>query len=76
MNIQIDPHQKIVIRLPNWVGDIAMLTPTLRNLRLAYPNNPMIGVGKGFCKDILSPNQIFDEFVALLGKSIIKMPVP
>jgi len=72
MNIQIDPQQKIIIRLPNWVGDIAMLTPTLRNLRLAYPNNPLIGVGKGFCKDILSPNQIFDDFVALPGKSIIK----
>lgn len=72
MSIQFSPTQPIVIRLPNWVGDIAMLTPTLRNLRLAYPNNRFIGVGKAFCKDILSPNQIFNEFIVLPGKSILK----
>ena len=29
--------QNIIVRMPNWIGDLVMATPILSDLRKAYP---------------------------------------
>ena len=36
------PPGRIVVRLPNWIGDIVMATPLLRALRQAWPGSQLI----------------------------------
>lgn len=33
----LDNPEKIIIRMPNWIGDLVMATPLLTDLRRAYP---------------------------------------
>lgn len=62
-------HPNIVVRLPNWVGDIVMVTPSLRNLKNTFPDKRFIGTGKANCFDILRSNQIFDDFLIKPSKN-------
>lgn len=63
MNDLVRKRSTIVIRLPNWVGDIVMVTPSLRNLKNTYPDKQFIATGRANCFDVLRSNQIFDDFV-------------
>ena len=42
---------KIVIRMPNWLGDLVMATPILEEVRLKWPNSHITAI----CKDPLTP---------------------
>ena len=66
---KINSHLNILVRLPNWVGDIVMAIPSLKNLKEAFPKHKIIGTGKPFIKDILKSNQIFDEYIIKPPKS-------
>jgi len=45
------------------VGDIVMATPSLQNIRIAFPNHKLVITGKPFCRDILQASGLFDEFI-------------
>jgi heptosyltransferase-2 len=40
----VSPDSRILIRLPNWVGDILMTLPALAALRAAHPDATLVGM--------------------------------
>ena len=69
MHQLVKNHSTIVIRLPNWVGDIVMVTPSLRNLKNTYPEKQFIATGRANCFDVLRSNEIFDDFIIKPAKN-------
>lgn len=54
----------IAVFLPNWIGDVVMATPTLRNLRQHVgPNTRIIGISKPYIREVLSGNSWLDSMV-------------
>ena len=50
--------------LPNWIGDVVMSTPALRNLRAhAGPNARIIGIAKPYIREVLSGNSWLDDMI-------------
>ena len=68
--MQIRQHRSdsIVVRLPNWVGDVVMATPALRALRRALTSGKLILLGKGTARDLLHDFPGADAFVTLDAK--------
>jgi len=65
---EVEKYDTILVRLPNWVGDIVMCTPSLRNLKESFPQKKFVATGKSNIKDVLRSNGIFDEFLYKPGK--------
>ncbi len=53
------------MRLPNWVGDVVMATPTLRALRRAAPNAEVVVLGTPAAGRLLAGSPNFDRYFAL-----------
>ena len=47
--------------LPNWIGDVAMATPTLRALRSQFPAVRITGVMRPYVADVLAGTKFLDE---------------
>ncbi len=63
------PPRRILVRLPNWVGDAVMATPALRSLRAAYPE-AWIGVeGRPALAGLLAGLPSFDAFLPDASRS-------
>ncbi|HPD14178.1 MAG TPA: lipopolysaccharide heptosyltransferase II [Planctomycetota bacterium] len=56
--------QRIVVRAPNWVGDVVMATPTFRALRENYPAAHLAVVLRPYVRPILAGSPWFDEVIA------------
>ena len=54
---------KILIRLPNWVGDVVMATPAFRCIRENFPSAKISILSKPYVKLILKDSPWFDEFI-------------
>lgn len=55
---------KIGLFLPNWIGDTAMCTPTLRALRRHFgPTAEMVGVLRPYVADVLAGTPWLDELI-------------
>lgn len=53
--------QNILVRMPNWIGDLVMATPVLSDLRKAFPNASITAMcKKPFC-DLLKEDKSIDE---------------
>ena len=53
---------KIAVFLPNWLGDVAMATPTLRALRRHFgPQARMVGILRPYLADVLAGTGWLDE---------------
>lgn len=59
---------KIAVFLPNWVGDVAMATPTLRALRSRFPQAKVIGIMKPAMADVLEGTALLDEWWPYSGR--------
>ena len=57
--------KRILVRLPNWVGDVVMATPMLRALRAYVPEARIDLLGKPSLHALLDGSPFFDEYVAL-----------
>lgn len=55
--------RKILVRLPNWVGDVVMATGVLRRLREAAPQAEIVLEGRGFLRGLLAGLDSFDDFL-------------
>src|SRR3989338_8661498 len=55
----------ILIRLPNWVGDVVMATPFLRALHKSAPEARISLLGKPFLYDLLKGLPYFTEYIPL-----------
>ena len=61
----INDPRRIVVRLPNWLGDGVMAVPALRALRRRYPVAELVLYGRGVFEPLLSEAQLFDRFLPL-----------
>lgn len=59
-----DAPDRILVRLPTWVGDAVMATPALRALRAAYPRAEIAVEGRPVLEDLLRGHPAVDRFVA------------
>lgn len=62
--------RRIVVMLPNWIGDVVMATPAIRAIRLAYPNAEMIGVCRAYVREVLNGNPWLNETISLSDKNL------
>jgi heptosyltransferase-2 len=53
---------RVLLRLPNWIGDIVMATPALRALRFHWPEAHVAVAGPAHAKPILEGGGLVDEF--------------
>lgn len=53
--------ETIVLRLPNWIGDVVMATPTLRALRASFPQGHIMALGKPWAGELLADHPSLDE---------------
>ena len=54
---------KILIRSPNWVGDVVMATPAFRSIRESFPHAKISILLKPYVKLILKDSPWFDSFI-------------
>jgi heptosyltransferase-2 len=52
---------KIIIRMPNWIGDLVMATPILTDVRKAYPNAHITAMCRTPICDLLKEDLDIDE---------------
>ena len=65
-----DSAVKIGVFLPNWIGDMAMCTPTLRALRRHYgPDAEMVGILRPYVADVLAGTPWLDETILFHRRS-------
>ena len=63
----------LVIRCPNWVGDIVMATPVYECLRQNFPNAEITACIRPYARGILQDSPWFDHIVALQDKELSGM---
>jgi heptosyltransferase-2 len=55
------PH-RIIVRLPNWVGDVVMATPALLSLREGFPESDITVMGKENARLLLEGLNVWDTY--------------
>lgn len=53
--------EKIIVRMPNWIGDLVMATPVLTDLRKAYPKAHITAMCRTPISDLLYEDREIDE---------------
>jgi len=53
--------EKIIIRMPNWIGDLVMATPILTDVRKAFPNAHITALCRTPISDLLKEDLDIDE---------------
>jgi len=53
--------ERILVRLPNWLGDLLMARPMLHTLRRAHPTSRILAVGLPAHLDLLSHDGVLDD---------------
>lgn len=61
-NVNLPKPLRLLIVLPNWVGDAVMATPTLREIRSAFPGIFIGGLVRPGIDQILDGAALVDEF--------------
>ncbi|RME83431.1 MAG: lipopolysaccharide heptosyltransferase II, partial [Planctomycetota bacterium] len=66
--ISFEEIQKICVRMPNWVGDVVMATPFLKNLRKAFPHQKIDLIMRAHLIPILEDFSYVDEIFPIYDK--------
>jgi len=53
--------EKIIVRMPNWIGDLVMATPVLTDLRKAFPKAHITAMCRTPISDLLREDKDIDE---------------
>jgi len=61
MSLEKIRFKKILVRMPNWVGDLVMATPVLTDLRRRYPDAEITAMCKAHLVDLLKHDASVDE---------------
>jgi heptosyltransferase-2 len=67
--IALAKPERILVRAPNWVGDVVMATPALRALKKAHPQARITVEARPFLRDLVDGLPYVDEFLPDPGKS-------
>ena len=55
--------QKVVVRMPNWLGDAVMATPILQDLKMACPHIELVVLCHEAIHNLLQHNPYIDDFI-------------
>lgn len=61
--------ERVLVRLPNPIGDMVMCTPALRSLRAHWPAARIVAAGPGHCVPLLEGLASVDELLPLASRS-------
>ena len=61
--------QNIIVRMPNWVGDMVMATPVLTDLRKAFPEARLTAMCRSPISDLLQEDVEIDELFSFTKTS-------
>lgn len=61
--VGVDDIDRIWVRLPNWVGDIVMATPVLRQIRATWPAAKIAWCGRPLANAVLGATPWYDAFI-------------
>ncbi|MCP4622374.1 MAG: lipopolysaccharide heptosyltransferase II [bacterium] len=67
--IKIQP-QTIIVSCPNWVGDVAMATPTFECIRQNFPEARLIGLIRRYARGVVEDGPWFDGVIEINDKTI------
>lgn len=56
--------KNIIIRMPNWLGDMVMATPVIQDIRTAFPNARITAMAPSSLAPLLTGNPHLDEIFA------------
>jgi heptosyltransferase-2 len=56
-----EPYKNIIVRMPNWIGDIVMATPVLKAIKDALPSAKLTAMCKHPASDLLKDNPYIDS---------------
>lgn len=59
----------VLVRCPNWVGDVVMATPALDCLRQNYPRTKLVGVIRKYVRGVVEDGPWFDEIIGCNDKT-------
>ncbi len=62
--------EKIIVRCPNWVGDLVMATPALDCLRSNFPNTELVGLMRGYVRKVVEDGPWFDTIINAEDKNL------
>jgi heptosyltransferase-2 len=62
--------EKIVVRCPNWVGDLVMATPALDCLRSNFPNTELVGLTREYVRKVVEDGPWFDTIINCEDKNL------
>jgi len=54
---------KILVRPPNWIGDVVMSTPALGSLRAAFPTSEIVLAANPVVSELMSPHPFCDGVI-------------
>lgn len=54
-------YRQILVRMPNWLGDLVMAIPILEDLRRKFPQSALVAMCQGFTGDLISSDPHVDE---------------
>ncbi|MBX9924602.1 MAG: lipopolysaccharide heptosyltransferase II [Rhabdochlamydiaceae bacterium] len=66
--LQFKP-QNIIVRMPNWVGDMVMATPVLSDLRKAFPEAQLTAMCRSPISDLLQEDLAINELFSFTKTS-------
>jgi heptosyltransferase-2 len=69
MKRHLNGVKTLIVRCPNWVGDIVMATPTLDCLRQSFPQVKIVGLLRKKTQGIVRDGPWFDELIDCQDKS-------
>jgi len=67
--------RRLLVRLPNPLGDAVMATPALRALRRGLPETEIAVLGPPHHEGLLRGNQSFDAYIPLRGRGVRDLAV-
>lgn len=62
--------QTLIVRCPNWVGDVVMATPAMDCLRNNFKDTKIIGVIRPYARRVIDDGPWFDDIISINDTSI------
>lgn len=72
MTIDVNHLKRIVVRMPNWLGDAVMATPVLQDLKTHFPKAHIAVLASDPIANLLSQNPAISEFLTFSRNSKVK----